>query len=88
VYLTWKGVRRSLIVCLIVLSVYLAAWYFVAGIYGWEPFPRWSRIVARISDFKPTMDNLYDGIRFTIDRMGQGLKKIERVLREGKWFKW
>ncbi len=87
-YLSWKQVRRGLIVCVIVLSVYSAAWYFVAGIYGWEPFPRWSTIVASLRDLKPTMDNFYDGIRFTLDRIGHGLKKVVDLLREGKWHPW
>jgi hypothetical protein len=83
-----KQIRRGLIVSLIILAVYAAAWYFVAGIYGWEPFPRWSAMVASARDFKPTMDNFYDGIRFTLDRIGQGLKKVVNLLREGKWRPW
>jgi ABC-type nitrate/sulfonate/bicarbonate transport system permease component len=88
VYLSWKQVRRGLIVSLLILAVYAAAWYLVAQVYGWEPFPRWSTIASRMSDFKPTMDNFYDGIRFTVGRIGQGLKNVERLLREGKWRIW
>jgi ABC-type nitrate/sulfonate/bicarbonate transport system permease component len=88
VYLSWKQVRRGLIVSLIVLAVYTAAWYLVAQVYGWEPFPRWSTIASKLSDFKPTADNFYDGIRFTLVRIGQGLKKVVNLLREGRWRPW
>jgi hypothetical protein len=79
---------RELIVGLIVASAQLGAWYFVAYIYGWEPFPWWHTIVRKVSELKPNLDNLYDGIRFTVDRIGEGLQKVERVLREGKWYRW
>jgi hypothetical protein len=87
-YLTGKQIRRGLLVSLIVLLVYAAAWYLVAQVYGWEPFPRWSTIASKLSDFKPTMDNFYDGIRFTLDRIGQSLKKVVNLLREGRWRPW
>jgi hypothetical protein len=87
-YVPWKGVRGKLIVGLIIASAQLGAWYFVAYIYGWEPFPWWHTIVRKVSELKPNLDNLYDGIRFTVDRIGEGLQKVERVLREGKWYRW
>jgi hypothetical protein len=87
-YLSWKQIRRGLLVSLIVLAVYAAGWYLVAQVYGWEPFPRWSTIASRLSDFKPTLANFYDGMRFTLDRLGQGLKKVVNLLREGRWRPW
>ena len=78
--MTWKKLRGKLIVGLIV-AAQLGAWYFVASIYGWEPFPRWHTIVRKLSELKPNLHNLYDGIRFAVDRIGEALQKVERLLR-------
>jgi hypothetical protein len=82
-YVSWKTIRGKLIVGLIVLLLDFSGWWFVANFYGFDVLPQWSRIVAMVQEFRPTLDNLYDGIRTSVELVREGLEKVEHLLRKG-----
>jgi hypothetical protein len=83
-YVPWKVIRGKLIVGLIVLLLDFSGLWFVANFYGFDLHPRWSGIVAKVQEFKPTVDNLYDGIRNSVELVREGLEKVEHFLKVGR----